>query len=518
MEDKQYRGSKRKKKFEEISFDQTQPQEVDLEEAVLGALLLEREGLDGVIKDFSENLFYKEANRLIARAIIEMYHGNEAIDILTMTQKLKKKEELEKVGGAYYVTTLTNRVASAVNLPFHIKLLQQYSLRRGVINVCGKGVQKGFDEQSDIFDVYAELQADLDQSLKEVINHEVSDIRKIHLENIEESKRVLKSGEKSGVISGLKMLDNLTSGWQKSDLIILAGRPAMGKTAMAISMVIHPSIDKGVPVAVFSLEMSNAQLGGRIQSNLSYIDVSKIIKKQLTASDIAYLEKSCEKLLTAPLYIDDTPNISLIELKAKTRRLVREKQVKLIVIDYLQLMRSGLNINNREQEIAEISRGLKGLAKELQIPIVALSQLSRLVEGRADKKPQLSDLRESGQIEQDADMVMFCYRPEYYEINDYEIEGNNIDTRGLFMLIIAKHRNGELGEVPLKFVHQLTKVTNHPNWVTEEEESPKTQYTQPPETVNGIGSLEPNKSFFNETSINGDTETVNLKEGDNLPF
>jgi replicative DNA helicase len=259
--------------------------------------------------------------------------------------------------------------------------------------------------------------------------------------------------------------------------------------------------------------MSNAQLGGRIQSNLSYIDVSKIIKKQLTESDITYLEKSCEKLLTAPLYIDDTPNISLIELKAKARRLVREKQVKLIVIDYLQLMRSGLNINNREQEIAEISRGLKGLAKELQIPIVALSQLSRLVEGRADKKPQLSDLRESGQIEQDADMVMFCYRPEYYEINDYEIEGNNIDTRGLFMLIIAKHRNGELGEVPLKFVHQLTKVTNHPNWVKEEEERPKPQYTQPTENVNSLGNIEPNHSFFTET-----TKDTSENKLDILPF
>ena len=505
------RKQKNPKLFEEIAFSQVQPQGKELEEAVLGGILLEQGILDTVVKDFSEALFYTESNRIIAKAIVDMYHKNDTIDILTISQKLKAEGKLEQVGGAYGISTLTSRVASASHIEYHIKLLQQYALRRSLITVCGKGVNFGFDENNDVFDVFATVQTELDQSLKEVINHEVASIKDIHLEVVEDSKKVFLSGGISGVVSGLKMVDNLTSGWQKSDLIILAGRPAMGKTAMAISMVINPSVEKGIPVAVFSLEMSKAQLGGRIQAGLSYIDVSKIIKKQLDLQEIAQIEQSCKKLLTAPLYIDDTPNISLIELKAKARRLVREKEVKLIVIDYLQLMRSGLNIGSREQEIAEISRGLKGLAKELDIPIIALSQLSRLVEGRTDKKPQLSDLRESGQIEQDADMVMFCYRPEYYGIDTYEIENDSIETNGLFMLIVAKHRNGELGEVPLRFVHRLTKVTNHSRWVSEDYEEPRL------EVPNNNNALPPNTSFLSNNEPPRREEKLS-EEGDILPF
>jgi replicative DNA helicase len=284
---------------------------------------------------------------------------------------------------------------------------------------------------------------------------------------------------------------------------------------MAISMVVNPCIKKDIPVAIFSLEMSKQQLGGRIQSNLSGVDVSKIIKKQLDLGDIDYIEKNCIKLLTSPLYIDDTPNISLIELKSKARRLVREKGVKLIVIDYLQLMRSGLNIMNREQEIAEISRGLKGLAKELEIPIVALSQLSRLVEGRTDKKPQLSDLRESGQIEQDADMVMFCYRPEYYGVDTYEINSESIEASGLFMLIIAKHRNGELGEVPLRFIHSLAKITNHPHWVREQQEGESGTILVPSFTGGGLAQIGQNDDFLSQKN---QPQQVHEDENDLLPF
>jgi replicative DNA helicase len=494
------------KPFDEISFSQEQPQGKDLEEAVLGGILLEQDIMDTIAKDFSENLFYVEANKVIAKAILDMYQKGDKIDILTLTQKINADGRLKEIGGAYYVSTLTNRVASASNIEMHIKLLQQFALRRSLIGVCGKGVGYGFDQNNDVFDIFATVQTELDQALKEVINHEVSNIKDIHLDIVEQSKKVYESGGVSGVVSGLKMVDNITSGWQKSDLIILAGRPSMGKTACCISMITYPAIEKNKAIAVFSLEMSKEQLVGRIQSGLSYIDVGKIVRKHLDLDEIKQIEKSCERLLTSPLYIDDTPNITLIELKAKARRLVKEKGVELIVIDYLQLMRSGLNIGSREQEIAEISRGLKGLAKELDIPIIALSQLSRLVEGRSDKKPQLSDLRESGQIEQDADMVLFCYRPEYYNIENYDIENESITTDGLFMLIVAKHRNGELGEVPLKFVHRLTKVTNHPRWVSEDIEPP----VQETSTKSAIA---PNNSFLEESTIQQTNE-----EGDILPF
>jgi len=235
----------------------------------------------------------------------------------------------------------------------------------------------------------------------------------------------------------------------------------MGKTAWAVSMIMNPAIQDKRAVAIFSLEMSKEQLVSRMQSNLSEINVSKIVKKQLNMDEIKAIQRNCTPLDNAPIYIDDTPNISLIELKSKARKLVKENKVELIVIDYLQLMRSGRNINSREQEIAEISRGLKGLAKELDIPVIALSQLSRNVEGRGDKKPMLSDLRESGQIEQDADMVIFCYRPEYYGIQQYEVGSETFPSNGLFMLLVSKHRNGELGEIPLRFIHEQTKLTNH---------------------------------------------------------
>ena len=218
--------------------------------------------------------------------------------------------------------------------------------------------------------------------------------------------------------------------------------------------------DRNIPVAIFSLEMSNFQIGSRIQSFISGINVSKIVKGQLNMDEVRHINNVCYPLEKAPLYIDDTPNISLMELKSKARKLVKDKGVQIIVIDYLQLMRSGLDIMNREQEIAEISRGLKSLAKELNIPIIALSQLSRLVESRSDKKPMLSDLRESGQIEQDADMVVFCYRPEYYGIEQYEVGNQNFASHGLMMLLVAKHRNGELGEIPLKFIHEQAKLDN----------------------------------------------------------
>lgn len=509
----------------ELVYSQVQPQIIDLEEAVLGALLLESGVFDTIAKDFSPNLFYKEANNLVAFVIEQMYIANERIDILTVSQKLKANGTLEKVGGAFYVSSLTNRISSTANIEVHVKLLQQYTLKRSLIKICGNAVQKAYSDNDDIFDTYTEVQVAVDDSLKQVLNYDVASIRDIHIQGLKEGREVTNGGGISGVETGLVMVDRLTSGWQKSDLIIIAGRPAMGKTSIVLSMIVNSSVRKGIPVAIFSCEMSKQQLGGRIQADLSGVDVGRIIKKQLDLGDWDYIEKNSEKLLNAPLFIDDTPNISIIELKSKARRLVKEKGVQLIAIDYLQLMRSGMGITNREQEIAEISRSLKGLAKELDIPIIALSQLSRLVEGRSDKKPQLSDLRESGQIEQDADMVAFCYRPEYYGVENYEIDGENVDARGLFMLIIAKHRNGELGEVPLRFIHSLAKITNHPHWVSREEETE--QYVEPPLAlpIGTMGQLGQNEDFLKQTNNEGflsqgknTSQDKKIEENDNLPF
>lgn len=480
--------------------DELPPQHLELEELVLGTVIIEGGIMDKVISQFNSNLFYKEQNKKVAEAIIDIYKEQKPIDLITVVQKLKEKGTLTEVGGAYFISNLTTRVASSNNFEFHLRILQQEALKRGIIQICSSGVRKAFDSQEDVFDVFQQLQIELDSALKEVLHYEVKKVSDIHNEIIKESIEIAKSGQKSGVPTGLRMLDNVTNGWQKSDLIILAGRPSMGKTAAAVSMVMFPALIKNIPVAIFSLEMSNQQLVSRMQSHISAVNVSRIVKKQLSMSDIDVITNTCYDLNTAPIFIDDTPNISLLELKGKARKLVKEKNVQLIIIDYLQLMRSGLNILNREQEIAEISRGLKGLAKELNIPIIALSQLSRGVESRPDKKPMLQDLRESGQIEQDADMVVFCYRPEYYDIDNYEVGSETFNSQGLFMLLIAKHRNGELGEIPLTFIHEQTKLINHSFNSFESSESNRTFVQQNDFTESS--KIAENNNFFNEGEKN----------------
>lgn len=430
-----------------------------IEIAVLGAVILEKTAIEEVGSDFSEKLFYNENNQIVARAILNLFVSNKAIDLLTVTNEIKRMEKLDFIGGAYYVSTLTNGVASTANLPTHIKILQQFYLSRYINDVCGQSRFRLYNGGHDIFDVYTDLMQNLEDALKDIIRHDINLIRQIHIESVKKSYDIIESGGFAGVSTKLTLVDNLTNGFQPSDLIIVAGRSGMGKTALAVTLGMNAAINKD-PIAIFSLEMSKEQLVGRMQSSLSGVDVSRIIKKQITKEELHKIDNSCKVLYDIPMYIDDTPSITLTELKLKTRKLVKDKNCKMIIIDYLQLMRSGLNISNREQEVAEISKGLKAIAKELQIPVIALSQLSRAVEQRADKKPMLSDLRESGQIEQDADMVVFCYRPEYYGITDYEIGSNHFDANGLFMFIVAKHRNGALGEIPLKFIHDQTKITN----------------------------------------------------------
>lgn len=453
--------NKKKKLDEVVLLDQSIPVDIELESMVLGSVIMESTTMYEIGKDFSENLFYSEKNKIISKAIIDMYSKSVPIDIVSITVQLKKTGEIDKCGGAYYISSLLNKVGSTINISYWVKILQQKALERSMIFISNNSLLRILNYKEDVFEVFSNAQQQMDDALKSVVNLESKQLKDIHFEVLQRNINIVEHGLKSGVPTGLRMLDNVTGGWQNTDLIILAGRPSMGKTATAVSMCIYPSLQQNIPVAIFSLEMSSFQLVCRIQSYISEISVDKIIKGNLTMDEIRHIDNACEHIPKAPLYIDDTPNISLLELKSKCRKLVRENSVKMIVIDYLQLMRSGFDIKNREQEIAEISRGLKSLAKELNVPIIALSQLSRLVESRTDKKPLLSDLRESGQIEQDADMVIFTYRPQYYGIEQYEVGNQTIQTDSLMMLIVSKHRNGELGEMPMMFLGQFTKVIGH---------------------------------------------------------
>lgn len=438
------------------------PQAVELEQSVLGALISEPNVVDDIIDILSEECFYERRNALVYKAIANLYLNGKPIDLLTIVNNLKQSKKLDDVGGALYLTELTDKVVNSVNVEFHSRIIVQQYLKRKLIEISKSNGNNAYDDAMDVFELYSKSIQQLEGAINGVIKFDVSQVGKIHENVINESRLISISGAKSGVPSCFRNIDNFTNGWQKTDLIILAGRPAMGKSVCGLSFASKPAITENIPTAIFSLEMSKEQLVGRLQSNLSGIDSSRIIKKQLTMDEVDVVENACKGLMTAPIYIDDTPSLSLMELKGKARKLVRDKGVQLIVIDYLQLMTVEVNKNgNREQEVGLISKGLKALAKELNIPIIALSQLNRAVEGRADKKPLLSDLRESGNIEQDADMVIFCYRPEYYGVPVYEMGNETLNADGLMILILAKHRSGTLGELRLGFNGTLTKLETY---------------------------------------------------------
>jgi replicative DNA helicase len=436
------------------------PQAVELEEAVLGALMLEKDALTNVIDILKPQSFYKEAHERIFSAIERLFTRSEPVDILTVTQELKKTGELDLVGGAYYITQLTNRVASAANAEFHARIISQKYIQRELIRTSSETIRDAYEESSDVFDL-------LDRAEKGLFTIVEGNIRKNYdkmhtlikkaIEQIEVAKN--RKDGLSGVPSGLTALDRLTSGWQNSDLVIIAARPAMGKTALVLSMARNAAVEFDKPVAIFSLEMSSLQLVTRLISSESELPGEKLKKGTLEDYEFQQLNDKIKKLAEAPLFIDDTPGLSVFELRAKARRLKEQHNIQLIIVDYLQLMTAGgEGKGNREQEISTISRSLKGLAKELNIPVIALSQLSRAVETRGgDKKPQLSDLRESGAIEQDADMVMFIHRPEYYNITEDE---TGMPTAGVAELIIAKHRNGPVDSVKTRYIGQYTKFAD----------------------------------------------------------
>lgn len=443
------------------AFGKVQPQAVDLEEAVLGAMLLDKDAVTNVVDILKPDSFYLESHRAIYQAMMRLFEKSKPVDLLTVTEELKLMGELDTAGGAYYVTELTNRVASSAHVETHARIIAEKYILRELIKVSTDIIKNSYDETTDVFDLLDKAEQNLfnitEQNLK-TSSESMSALLSKAITEIEELRK--REDSLTGIPTGFTALDRITAGWQKSDLIILAARPGMGKTSFVLSLARNAAVNYNQPIAVFSLEMSKLQLVNRLIASETELESEKLRKGSLKPYEWTQLTTKVAALAEAPIFIDDTAGINIFELRAKCRRLKMQHDIQLVIIDYLQLMSGtgdGKN-SNREQEISNISRSLKGIAKELNIPVIALSQLNRAVETRGgDKRPQLSDLRESGAIEQDADLVSFIYRPEYYNIMQ---DANGQSTEGIAEIIIAKHRNGALDTVPLRFISRFTKFVN----------------------------------------------------------
>lgn len=438
------------------------PQARELEEAVLGALMIEENAIDEIATFLKSESFYIDAHQFIYRAIHQLHASEAPIDMLTVVEKLKQNGDLERVGGPYYIAQLTNKVASAANVEYHARIVSQKHIQRMLISSSTEIIKDAYEDTTDVFEL-------LDKAESSVMNISENNVKKsteeiasiIDKELKEIDIRIHSDQGLNGVPSGFFELDQTTGGWQKSDLIIVAARPGMGKTAFTLALARNAAVDAKKPVAIFSLEMSSGQLVQRMISMETEIDAEKIRRGTLEDYEYQQLTSKLDQLKVAPLFIDDTPGISIFELRSKCRKLKQKYDIQMIIIDYLQLMtgtNDGKGGGNREQEISLISRSLKGLAKELSVPIIALSQLSRATETRGGvKKPMLSDLRESGAIEQDADIVVFLYRPEYYGLL---VDEENRPTQGLAEIILAKHRNGALKTVEARFIAKYAKFAD----------------------------------------------------------
>lgn len=442
------------------------PQAKDLEEAVLGAIMLEKGAFDTIIEILKPECFYVEAHQRIFKAFQTLAQKSLPIDILTVVEELRIREDLDVIGGPYYVTKLTNSVSSSAHIESHARIILQKFIQRELIRISGEIIGDAYEDSTDVFDLLDDAESKLFEITNNHLRKNFDDINTVLVKTINRIEDLrTKDEDITGVASGFKTLDRVTNGWQSTDLIVLAARPSVGKTAFALNLARHAALHptKPTPVGFFSLEMSAGQLVQRILSAESEITLEKISRGKLEDYEMKQLyTKGIDKLSKAPIFIDDSAALNIFELRAKCRRLVNKHHVGLIIIDYLQLMSGSNDRNgNREQEISRISRDLKGLAKELQVPIIALSQLSRAVETRKESKmPQLSDLRESGAIEQDADMVMFLYRPEYYEITANEFGESN---KGETHVRIAKHRNGSLETIKLRALLHIQKFIEEDN-------------------------------------------------------
>lgn len=438
------------------------PQALDLEEVVLGAMMIDKKGVDEVIDILSPEAFYKEGHKYIFEAIFKLFEGSEPIDLLTVSTQLKKDGKLDLIGGDFYLIGLTQRVSSSAHIEFHARIILQKFIQRSLIKISNEIIEEAYDETKDVFDLLDNAEAKLYEVTQGNVKKSTESAQSLVIQAKKKIEEISNKKGLSGIPSGFDKLDKLTSGWQPSDLIIVAARPGMGKTALTLTMARNIAVESNQPVAFFSLEMSSVQLITRLISSETGLSSEKLRTGKLEKHEWEQLNVKVKTLEKAPLFIDDTPSLSIFDLRAKARRLASQYGIKLIVIDYLQLMTAGGSQKggNREQEISTISRNLKALAKELNVPVIALSQLSRAVETRGgSKRPLLSDLRESGAIEQDADIVSFIYRPEYYKIDEWDDEERS-PTEGQAEFIVAKHRNGGLDNIRLKFIGHLGKFDN----------------------------------------------------------
>lgn len=440
----------------ETSVDRLPPQSLEAEQAVLGAIILESESITKVIDILSPKDFYREQHRKIYHAMLELFDKNEPIDLITLTEHLKDKGEIEEVGGLGYLSALVTVVPTSANIKYHAKLVREKALLRALIYACTEIVEKVYEEPEDTEEMidYAErLIFEISEKKTTTNFYHMKDIVKQTfkiIENMYEKKPVI-----TGIPSGFKDVDSLTSGFQPGDLIIIGGRPAMGKTSFALNIAQHVGIELNEPVAFFSLEMAKEQIAIRLLSSIAMVNAGALRKGFITKKDMERITDAADKLSEAPIYIDDSSQLSVLEIRAKARRLKMEKgSLGLIIIDYLQLLRSRIFHERREQEISEISRSLKAMAKELKVPVIALSQLNRSVEKTADRRPTLANLRESGAIEQDADVIVFLYRDEVYN-------KKNSTNKGKAEVIVAKQRNGPTDIVYLTFLSEYTKFLDY---------------------------------------------------------
>jgi replicative DNA helicase len=438
------------------------PQATDLEEVVLGAMMIDKKGVDEIIDILTSDAFYKEAHKHIFEAIVQLFESSEPIDLLTVSAQLKKNAKLDSIGGDFYLIQLTQKVSSSAHIEYHARIILQKYIQRELIKISSEIIENAYDETTDVFDLLDNAEAKLYEVTQGNIKKSSETAQSLVIQAKKKIEEISNKEGLSGIPTGFDKLDKLTSGWQPSDLIIVAARPGMGKTALTLSMARNMAVDANTPVAFFSLEMSSVQLITRLISSETGLSSEKLRTGKLEKHEWEQLNVKVKGLEKAPLFIDDTPSLSIFDLRAKARRLKSQHDIQLIVIDYLQLMTAGGSQKggNREQEISTISRNLKALAKELNVPVIALSQLSRAVETRGgSKRPLLSDLRESGAIEQDADIVSFIYRPEYYKIEEWDDE-ERTPTQGQAEFIVAKHRNGGLDNIRLKFIGHLGKFDN----------------------------------------------------------
>lgn len=498
-----------------ISQGKIPPNAVDFEKLIIGACLIDKKGLDHAVDLLSPEVFYDPRHQEIFRAVFNLFSNNQPVDLMTTVQELKRTDKLKLAGGDHYIIELTMGISSSAHIEYYVRIVLEKYILRSLINISANVIDSSYKESADVF----ELLDKAEQSFFEVTNGTIKkgfDTANTLVRAAIEKIKSLKDKEGlSGIPSGFRDIDKETGGWQNSDLIIIAARPAMGKTAFLLSMARNIAVANQIPMALFSLEMASIQLITRMIASETGISSEKLRKGQMSDEEWQRLFSNISELENAPLYIDETPGLSIFDFRAKCRRLVMQHGVKIIMVDYLQLMTAnngGKGTGNREQEVATISRSLKAIAKELNVPVIALAQLSRGPETRPNKRPQLSDLRESGTIEQDADIVSFIYRPEYYKIEQWE---DDTPSANQAELIIAKHRNGAVVDVRLSFFSSLAKFADldlYGNFQTP-------QFSQPKESgfENIKTTIDPSAAFGIPNSGNISPSVMNDDDG-GMPF